>query len=140
MRNNGQMTPATYKMPASRERLHARVYYARAGEYILARRDIRTRLKGGAVLYYPDTPLHHNIKPHAWLETGMDFIDCPALPRWGYIAVIPLQQVARNPESVIPEMTRMLIQEERNDPQFPDHVTTHRARFDGILRGVQPWT
>jgi hypothetical protein len=34
----------------------------------------------------------------------------------------------------------MLIQEERNDPQFPDHVTTHRARFDGILRGVQPWT
>ena len=124
--------------PANWELLHACVYYALAGQYILARRGIPTRLKGGAVLYYPDTPLHHNIKPHVWLETDTHFIDCSALPRWGYIAVIPLQQVARNPESVIPEMTRMLIQEERNDPQFPDHVVTHRARFDRILRGEQP--
>jgi len=123
--------------PANWELLHACVYYALAGQYILARRGIPTRLKGGAVLYYPDTPLHHNIKPHVWLETDTHFIDCSALPRWGYIAVIPLQQVARNPASVIPEMTRLLILEDRNDPEFLDHVATHRARFDRILRGAQ---
>jgi len=124
--------------PANWELLHACVYYALAGQYILARRGIPTRLKGGAVLYYPDTPLHHDIKPHVWLETDTHFIDCSALPRWGYIAVIPLQQLARNPASVIPEMTRLLILEERNDPEFLDHVATHRARFDRILQGSQP--
>jgi hypothetical protein len=124
--------------PANWELLHACVYYALAGQYILARRGIAARIKGGAVLYYPDTPLHHSIKPHVWLETDAHFIDCSALPRWGYIAVIPLQQVARNPASVIPEMTRLLILEERNDPVFLDHVATHRARFDRILREAQP--
>lgn len=123
--------------PANWELLHACVYYSLAGHYLLARRGIRTRLKGGAVLYYPDTPLHHNIKPHVWLETDTHFIDCSALPRWGYIAVIPLQQVARNPALVIPEMTRLLILEDRDDPKFLDHVATHRARFDRILRGAE---
>ena len=124
--------------PANWELLHACIYYALAGQYILARRGILTRLKGGAVLYYPDTPLHHDIKPHVWLETGTHFIDCSALPRWGFIAVIPLQQVARDPASIIPEMTRLLILEERYDPEFLDHAATHRARFDRILRGAQP--
>jgi hypothetical protein len=124
--------------PADWELLHACVYYALAGQYILARRGIRTRLKGGAVLYCPDTPLHHNIKPHVWLETGTHFIDCSALPRWGYIAVIPLQLVARTPAEVIPDVTRLLILEDRNDPEFLDHVATHRARFNRILQEAQP--
>jgi hypothetical protein len=121
--------------PSDWELLHACLYYALAGQYILARRGIITRLKGGAVLYYPDTPLHHDIKPHVWLETGTHFIDCSALQRWGYIAVIPLQQVARNPASVIPWMTRLLILEERNDPEFLDYVARHRARFERVLQG-----
>ena len=124
--------------PANWELQHACLYYALAGQYILAGRGIPACLKGGAVLYNPDTPLHHDIKPHVWLETDTHFIDCSALPRWGYIAVIPLQQVARNPASVIPEMSRLLILEERNDPVFLDHVATHRDRFDRILRGAQP--
>ncbi|MGB7930912.1 MAG: hypothetical protein WCH04_01570 [Gammaproteobacteria bacterium] len=124
--------------PANWELLHACLYYALAGQYILARRSIITRLKGGALLYYPDTPAHHDIKPHVWLETDTHFIDCSTLPRWGYIAVIPLQQVARSPASVIPEMTRLLILEERNDPEFLDYVARHRARFERILRGAEP--
>jgi hypothetical protein len=139
----GQLAPTIEVLterttPANWELLHACVYYALAGQYILARLGIAARIKGGAVLYYPDTPLHHRIKPHVWLETDTHFIDCSALPRWGYIAAIPLQQVARNPASVIPKMTRLLILEERNDPVFLDHVATHRARFDRILRGAQP--
>jgi hypothetical protein len=82
--------------------------------------------------------VHHDIKPHVWLETDTDFIDCSALPRWGYIAVIPLQQVARNPAAVIPEMTRLLILEERNDPEFLDYVDRHRTRFARILQGAAP--
>lgn len=124
--------------PANWELLHACLYYALAGQYILAGRGIPACLKGGAVLYYPDTPLHHDIKPHVWLETDTHFIDCSALPRWGYIADIPRQQVARNPASVIPGVTRVLILEERNDPEFLDHVATHRARFERILRGAEP--
>jgi hypothetical protein len=124
--------------PANWELLHACLYYALAGQYILACRGIPARLKGGAVLYYPDTPLRHDIKPHVWLETGTHFIDCSALPRWGYIAVIPLQQVTRNLASDIPEMTRLLILEERNDPEFLDYVARHRARFERILRGAEP--
>jgi len=124
--------------PSDWELLHACLYYALAGQYILALRGIPARLKGGAVLYYPDTPLRHDIKPHVWLETDAHFIDCSALPRWGYIAVIPLQQVARNLASVIPEMTRLLILEERNDPEFQDYVAWHRARFERVLRVTQP--
>jgi len=124
--------------PSDWELLHACLYYAFAGQYILALRGIPTRLKGRAVLYYPDTPLRHDIKPHVWLETDAHFIDCSALPRWGYIAVIPLQEVARNLASVIPEMTRLLILEERNDPEFLDYVARHRARFEHVLRGTEP--
>lgn len=124
--------------PFDWELLHACVYYALAGQYILAHQGIPTRLKGGAVLYNPYTPLHHDIKPHAWLETDTHVIDCAALPRWGYIAVIPLQQVARNPASVIPWMTRLLILEDRDDPQFLDYVARHRARFERVLRGAEP--
>ena len=126
--------------PADWELLHACLYYALAGQYILAGRGVPTRLRGGAVLYYPDTPLHHPIKPHVWLETGTHFIDCSALPRWGYIAVIPLQEVARNPASVVPGVSRLLILEERNDPEFLGYVARHRARFEHILRetGIRP--
>jgi hypothetical protein len=125
-------TPADWKL------LHACLYYALSGQYILARRGIPTRLKGGDVLYFPDTRLHHRIKPHVWLETAAHFIDCSALPRWGYIVVIPQREVAREPAAVVPEMTRVLILEERNDPKFYDYVARHRARFERVLLGTEP--
>jgi Transglutaminase-like superfamily len=129
---------AARTMPAGWQLLHACLYYALAGQYFLARRGILTRLKGGAVLYYPDTPLQHRIQPHVWLETDAHVIDGSALPRWGYIAVFPLQQVARDPGEVIPGETRLLILEQRDDPQFLDYVAGHRARFERALRGAEP--
>ena len=122
-------------MPIDWKLLHACLYYALSGQYILARMGIPTRLKGGAVLYCPDTPVYHRIKPHVWLETGTHFIDCSALPRWSYIAVIPQRQVARNPASVIPGMTRVLILEDRDDREFMDYVARHRTRFERVLNG-----
>jgi hypothetical protein len=83
----------------------------------------------------PADAIHSSL---VWLETGRHFIDCSALPRWEYLTVIPLQQVARNPASVMPGMTRLLIFEERNDPQFQDYVAGHLARIDRALRGVEP--
>jgi hypothetical protein len=129
---------AARTIPANWQLLHACLYYALAGQYFLARRGTLTRLEGGAVLYYPDTPLQHRIKPHVWLETDTHVIDCSVLPRWGYIAVFPLQQVAHNPEQVIPGVTRLLILEQRNDPQFLDYVASHRTRFERALRGTEP--
>jgi hypothetical protein len=129
---------AARTMPAGWQLLHACLYYALAGQYLLARRGILTRLEGGAVLYYPDTPLQHRIKPHVWLETDTHVIDCSALPRWGYIAVIPLQQIARHPEQVIPGVTPLLILEQRHDPQFLEYIASHRARFERVLRGTVP--
>ena len=113
--------------------LHACLYYALAGQYILARHGIGTHLKGGAVLYFPATPRHHAIRPHVWLETGSHFIDCSALLRWGYIAVIPLSRVARYRAAVIPGITRVLILEERNDIEFRDYVAEHRTRFERAM-------
>jgi len=138
-----RLTPAIEALtqrttPSDWELLHACLYYALAGQYILALRGIPARLKGGAVLYYPDTPLRHEIKPHVWLQTDLHFIDCSALPRWGYVAVIPLHEVARNLAAVIPGKTRLLILEERNDPEFRNYVARHRTRFKCVLRGMQP--
>ncbi len=129
---------AARTMPPDWQLLHACLYYALAGQYLLARRGILTHLEGGAVLYYPDTPLQHRIKPHVWLATDAHVIDCSALSRWGYIAVIPVQRVARHPEEVIPGVTRLLILEQRDDAQFLDYVAGHRARFEHALRGTVP--
>jgi hypothetical protein len=49
----------------------------------------------------------------------------------------PPATVARNLASVIPERTRLLILEERNDPEFQNYVAWHRARFERVLRGTQ---
>jgi hypothetical protein len=122
--------------PFDWELLHACVYYALAGQYILAHQGIPpTERRGCAQPVYPTASRHQT---HAWLETDTHVIDCAALPRRGYIAVIPLQQVARNPASVIPWMTRLLILEDRDDPEFLDYVARHRARFERVLRGAEP--
>lgn len=123
--------------PPDWELLHACLYYALAGQYLLARSGISTRLEGGVVVYAPSTPLHHRIKPHVWLETAAHFIDCSALPRWGYIVVIPMQQVALNPASIAPSTTRLLILKQRDDAEFNDYVATHRARFKRILKEME---
>jgi hypothetical protein len=125
-------------LPPDWQLLHGCLYYALAGQYLLARCGIGTRLKGGAVVYFPTSPLHHRIKPHVWLETPGHYIDCSALPRWGYIVVLLLREVARDSESIIPGLTEVLILEERDDQEFGDYVTTHRTRFERVLEGGDP--
>jgi hypothetical protein len=128
---------AARTMPANWELLHACLYYALAGQYILAQRGFVTRLEGGAVIYNPFSSACHDIKPHVWLETDTHFIDGSTLPRWGYITVIPRQRVARHPGEVIPGFTRILILEQRSDPEFLNYIATHRARFERALQGAE---
>jgi hypothetical protein len=128
---------AARTMPANWELLHACLYYALAGQYLLAQRGLVTRLEGGVVVYNPYSPASHDIKPHVWLETDTHFIDGSTLARWGYITVIPRQRVARRPGEVIPGFTRVLILEQRSDPEFLNYIATHRARFERTLQGVE---
>jgi len=125
-------------VPSDWQLLHACLYYALAGQYLLARYGIGTRLIGGAVVYFPTSPRYHRIKPHVWLETAGYYIDCAALPRWGLVVVLPFRQVARDPVEIVPGLTQVLILEERNDPEFVDYVARHRVRFERILEGRNP--
>lgn len=125
-------------VPVEWQLLHACLYYALAGQYLLARYGVGSRLKGGAVVYFPTSPLHHRIKPHVWLETAGHYIDCAALPRRGYIVVLPLRQVAQDAAAIVPALTEVLILEERNDPEFIDYVARHRTRFERVLEGRNP--
>ena len=84
------------------------LYYAMAGQALLADHGIAARLRVGQVVYWPGTAAAHPIAPHAWLETGTDFIDYATLPRWGEVAVIPRDLVATEPAAVVPGATRVL--------------------------------
>lgn len=125
-------------IPTGWQLLHGCLYYALAGQYLLARYGIDTQLKGGTVVYFPTSPLHHRIKPHVWLETVSHYIDFSALPRWGYTVVLPMRAVAHDSASILPGLTEVLILEERNDPQFSSYVSRHRARFENVLKGRKP--
>ena len=125
-------------LPHDWQLLHGCLYYALAGQSLLTRYGIGTRLEGGTVVYFPTSPLHHRINPHVWLETASHYIDCSALPRWEYIVVLPLREVARNQALIMPGLTEVLILEERDDPEFIDYVAAHRARFERVLEGRTP--
>lgn len=120
--------------PADWALLRSCLYYALAGQYLLARQGVATRLESGAVMYDPSTPGRHGIDPHAWLESRTHFIDCATLPRWGVVTVIPLSLVARDPVDVIPGVTRVLIVGRRSDPEYLDYLDGHRTRFAEALR------
>jgi hypothetical protein len=120
--------------PADWALLRSCLYYALAGQYLLARQGVATRLESGAVMYDPSTPRRHGIHPHVWLVSRTHFIDCATLPRWGVVTVIPLSLVARHPVDVIPGVTRVLIVGRRSDPEYLDYLDDHRARFADALR------
>ena len=125
---------AAQTRPADWALLRSCLYYALAGQYLLARQGVATRLESGAVMYNPFTPRRHGINPHVWLENRTHFIDCATLPRWGVVTVIPLSLVARHAADVIPEVTRVLIVERRQDPEYLAYLDGHRARFADALR------
>ena len=125
---------ASQTRPADWELLRSCLYYALAGQYLLSRHGVDTRLAGGAIMYNPSTPGRHGIDPHVWLESRTHFIDCATRPRWGVVTVLPLVLVARSPAEVIPGVTRVHIVGRRRDPEYLAYLEVHRARFADALR------
>jgi hypothetical protein len=123
--------------PAAWQNMHSCLYYAFAGQYLLANRGIAARLVVGTVLYNPFTPYHHGIRPHAWLETDTYLVDFSTLPRWGYISIIPLSAVARRVSEIKPWTTRVLTLIGKRDPEVDRYLATHRQRFKRALQVIR---
>jgi hypothetical protein len=107
------------------------LYYAIAGQALLAEHGIPARLRLGRVVYWPGTAWRHPIVPHAWLETSTYFIDYAMLPRCGRTAVIPLQRVATSPPAVVAGVTPVLAIAAEIDAPMAQYLNHHRRRFDG---------
>ena len=122
-----------HSKPADWEMRRSCLYYALAGQYLLARNGIDAILWTGAVVYDPRTRARHPISPHAWLETASHFIDYSTLPRWGEVTVIPREQTATETTSVHAGITRVLLFHRPGDSALIDYLDTHRARFDRIV-------
>ena len=121
--------------PDGWENNRACLYYALAGQYLLARHGMHTVVRVGAVIYTPDLTAQHGICPHAWLEADGLFIDFSTLPRWGKTTVIPLSRVAGHPAAVQPGVTLALALRRPPDPDLIGYLTSHRARFYNIVNG-----
>jgi len=121
------------------------LYYAIAGQALLAEHGIPARLRVGRVVYWPGTASAHPITPHAWLETTTDFVDFAMLPRRGQTSVIPLQQVATSPSAVVPGPTRVLAIAAEIDAPLGLYLRHHYRLFQGRYlsppghRPRQPW-
>lgn len=111
------------------------LYYAFAGQYLLAQQGIAALVWVGAVVYDPGTAVSHQIWPHAWRETATHLIDYSALPRWGRVRVIPLHRVARAPAEVTPGTTGVLALRRLEDLDLVAYLAAHRERFDRGLKG-----
>jgi hypothetical protein len=107
------------------------LYYALAGQTLLARQGIATRLVVGQVVYQPGTPAAYAIAPHAWLETETRFVDYAALPRWGRVAVIPRDLVAVHPSEVVPGVTRVQVIADALDAPLQHYLNHHQRCFRG---------
>jgi hypothetical protein len=127
-------TLAANSRPADWALLRSCLYYALAGQYLLAREGVATRLESGAVMYNPSSARRHGIDPHVWLESRTHFIDCATLPRWGVVTLVPRSLVAEHPGDVIPGVTRVLVVARYRDRQQRAFLDAHRARFDDALR------
>ena len=119
--------------PADWETAHSCLYYAFAGQHLLAQRGIAATLWVGTVVYDPGTSTRHGITPHAWLETATHFIDAATLPRWGAVTVIPLELVATNASQIIPGETQVLVRRRPGDRDLLQYLAEHRARFEDAV-------
>jgi hypothetical protein len=120
--------------PTHWERRRSCLYYALAGQLLLALQGVPTALWFGSVVYAPGTTAAYPIDPHAWLETPAGFVDYATLPRWGVVTVIPRELVATTPREVRPGVTRVLTQRWPSDAALRGYLSTHRSRFEHILR------
>jgi len=124
-----------HSKPTDWEFRRACLYYAFAGQYLLARQGIAATLWVGTVVYDPQTPADHLISPHAWLETATHFIDYSTLPRWGNVKVIPHNRVATDQSEVVPGATQVLALHRAEDPGLIAYLSVHRARFEKKMNG-----
>jgi len=126
-------TLAAETRPLEWPRLHSCLYYALAGQHLLAGEGIPSRLVLGTVVYGPYITGQHGINPHIWLETATHLIDYATLPRWGEVSVIPLSLVARSTREVTPGLTRIAVLPRPGSLQERRFITMHRSRFERAL-------
>lgn len=120
--------------PLHWERRHACLYYALAGQRLLAGQGIRSTLYFGDVLYAPGTRACHAIRPHAWLQTAGYFIDYATLPRSGEVTVLAAARVAHSPTEVEPGRTAVLAVPQRTSPRLEAFLRYHAKRFAFALQ------
>lgn len=126
--------PAVERLAARTKPLHweckrACLYYALAGQRLLAAQGIRSTLYFGDALYAPGTRACHSISPHAWLQTAGYFIDYATLPRSGAVTVLAAERVAHSPAEVEPGRTAVLAVPERPSPRLEAFLRYHDKRF-----------
>jgi len=112
------------------------LYYALAGQRLLAESSISADLRVGAVLYAPASPHHHSIHPHFWLETPTHLIDFSTLPRWGHVSLIPLPLVARAPWEIRPGFTSIAVAPIACETECRDFLSMHRRRFQRAMENL----
>ncbi|WP_295882952.1 lasso peptide biosynthesis protein [uncultured Thiohalocapsa sp.] len=105
------------------------LYYALAGQALLAEHGIPARLRVGRVVYRPGSDAAHAIAPHVWLETPAAFIDYATLPRWGRVSVIPRALVAAAPAQVVAGRTPVLAVAAPADAALVRWLSHHARRF-----------
>lgn len=105
------------------------LYYALAGQALLAQQGIPAMLRVGQVEYRPGTPAAYPIAPHAWLETGSYVIDYAMLPRSGRVAVIPINLVATDSSNILPGVTMLLTTPDRRNKPLGLYLNHHYRRF-----------
>jgi hypothetical protein len=119
--------------PARWTKRRACLYYALAGQRLLAQQGIWAQIRAGSVVYGPFTVARHSIRPHFWLETPTHFIDFSTLPRWGKASIVPLTRVAYQPGQASPASTRILAFRAPCDAACQTFVAGHRQALESQL-------
>ncbi len=105
------------------------LYYALAGQALLAQQGIPAQLVVGRVVYAPGTSAAYAIRPHAWLETETHFIDFATLPRWGEATVVPRALMATEAAAVRSGVTQVLVAPAPLDRPLQRYLSHHARRF-----------
>ncbi|MCF7992317.1 MAG: lasso peptide biosynthesis protein [Thiohalocapsa sp.] len=126
--------------PVHWPRKRACLYYALAGQSLLAAHGIPSALYVGDVIYAPGTRLCHPIEPHAWLRTATHFVDFATLPRWGRVTVLPADRIAGADADVVPGRSAVLTLPQAPNPQLSAYLRYHAKRFADMASAMPPPT
>jgi hypothetical protein len=124
--------------PVHWPRKRACLYYALAGQSLLAAYGIPSALYVGDVIYAPGTRLCHPIEPHAWLRTATHFVDFATLPRWGRVTVLPAARIAGAYADVVPGRSAVLTLPHASNPRLNAYLRYHAKRFADMAGAMPP--